>query len=188
LELAGKTLGLVGFGRIARRLAELVAPFRMPLLVYRRRWSPESLPPGATQVRSLGELLAKADVISLHCSLDPGTRHLIGRPELEAAKPGALLINTGRGGLVDEEALLDALRGGLLGGAALDVFEQEPLPGGRPLLALPNVIATSHVAAFSPESTVRMGLEAVTNVLLLLDGGRPDEETIVNPAALEARA
>jgi D-3-phosphoglycerate dehydrogenase len=188
MELAGKTLGLVGFGRIARRLAELAAPFRMPLVIYRRRWSPESLPPGATQVRSLHELMARADVISLHCSLEPGTRHLIGRAELEAAKRGALLINTGRGGLVDEEALLDALRRGLLGGAALDVFEQEPLSGGRPLMALPNVIATSHVAAFSPESTVRMGLEAVRNVLLVLDGGRPDEEAIVNPAALEARA
>jgi D-3-phosphoglycerate dehydrogenase len=149
LELRGKTLGLVGYGRIGRRVAELVGPFGMRVLAYHPSPAPEALPAHVSEVASLDALLGASDVVSLHCPLTEGTRALIGADALARMKPGAFLVNTSRGGVVVESELTEALRAGRLAGAALDVFAEEPLPAGHPLLELDNVIVTTHVAGVS---------------------------------------
>ncbi|MDX1502281.1 MAG: phosphoglycerate dehydrogenase [Thermoanaerobaculia bacterium] len=159
-----KTVGLVGFGRVGRRLAELLAPFEVELLVADPepdRAAAERL--GARYVE-LDELLARADVVSLHLPLTARTRHLIGASELASMRPGSVLVNTARGGLVDEEALAERLRDGALAGAYLDVFEREPYEG--PLTGLSNVLLTPHVGSYAAESRERMEVEAVENLLL----------------------
>jgi len=176
-ELLGKTLGLVGYGRIARRLAELVRPFRMDVLAFDPYQEPEA---PVRKAATLGEMLAAADVVSIHCPLTPGTRGLIGREELSLMKPGACLINTARGAIVDEAALAEALREGRIAGAGLDTFEQEPPAEDNPLLSMDTVVATSHVGGFSDSSFRNMGLGAVENVLTVLDGGRVDNECVIN--------
>lgn len=147
-ELAGKTVGLVGLGRIGREVATRARAFAADV-VYT-----DAAPPVAETERSLGvtfrpfdELLAASDVVSLHVPLTPLTRHLIGAAALEKMKPTAILINTARGPLVDESALVAALRAGRILGAGLDVFQREPPPSDHPLFALPNVVVTPHIAA-----------------------------------------
>ncbi len=158
-ELAGRTLGLLGFGRIGREVALRARAFAMeviacdPLLP---QW-----PAGYEWVQpvTFEELLAGADVLSLHVPLTPETRGRVGARELALMRSDAILVNCARGGVVDEAALLTALTGGALRGAALDVFATEP-PGEHPLLALPNVIATPHLGASTAEAQRRAGLEA----------------------------
>lgn len=145
VELAGRTLGVIGYGTLGRAVALLAEALDMRVLVA------ESLRPGAESMPGrtpLDELLANSDVISLHCPLTPETERLINADTLATMKPGALLINTARGGLVDEPALLEALRHGSLGGAALDVLSQEPPPADHPLVTadLPHLIITPHSA------------------------------------------
>jgi D-3-phosphoglycerate dehydrogenase len=144
--LSEQTLGIVGYGRIGRRLAALAAPLVNRVIAYDPFISglPESTP--------LDELLAGADLVSLHCPLTETTRGLFNAATLSKMKPTAWLINASRGQLVDEAALLDALGKGALAGAALDVFSSEPLPVSHPLLQLPNVIATPHVAWYSEKA------------------------------------
>jgi phosphoglycerate dehydrogenase-like enzyme len=144
-ELAGRTLALVGLGRLGSKVAAYGAAFSMEVIA----WS-ENL--DATQARSLGvepvgkdELLARADILSIHTRLSERTRGLIGLNELELMKPSAYLVNTSRGPIVDETALLDALRAGRIAGAALDVFEREPLPVDHPLRSAPNTVLTPHI-------------------------------------------
>jgi len=144
-ELAGRTLALVGLGRLGSKVAAYGAAFSMEVIA----WS-ENL--DATQARSLGvepvgkdELLARADILSIHTRLSERTRGLIGLNELELMKPSAYLVNTSRGPIVDETALLDALRAGRIAGAALDVFEREPLPVDHPLQSAPNTVLTPHI-------------------------------------------
>ena len=155
-ELAGKTLGIIGFGRIGQRVAEICSALRMRILAYRR-----TRPPGIEAVLArtgaklvpLEELLRSSDIITIHVPLTPETRHMIGRREIAMMKDGAILINTSRGGVVDEKALLEALRSGKLAGAALDVFEAEPPSGTSLELAkLPNVVATPHIGAQTREA------------------------------------
>ncbi len=141
-HLSGRTLGLIGYGHIARMVENMVSGFRMRVIHYDPA-SPNSIP--------LVELLPQADFISLHCPLTPATRHLIGAEEFRQMKPGALVVNTARGAIIDETALVAALRSGHLGGAALDVTTEEPLPGTHPLRQLENVIITPHMAAFSAD-------------------------------------
>jgi len=159
-ELSGKTLGLIGFGSIGRvtgRLARLlgvrVVGFDANLAVTSLVWAEE-----ATSGRTLDQLLAEADVVSLHVPLTPETRHLIDVAKLAQMKPDAILINTARGGVVDEAAVANALRAGKLGGAALDVFDQEPLAGGSPLAHCPNLLLTPHIAGVTRESNVRVSM------------------------------
>jgi D-3-phosphoglycerate dehydrogenase len=144
--LSEQTLGIVGYGRIGRRLAALAAPLVNRVIAY------DPVISGLPESTSLDELLAKADLVSLHCPLTETTRGLFNAATLSKMKPTAWLINASRGQLVDETALLDALGKGALAGAALDVFSSEPLPVSHPLLRLPNVIATPHVAWYSEKA------------------------------------
>ncbi|GAB2880290.1 D-2-hydroxyacid dehydrogenase [Microbulbifer echini] len=164
VELAGKTLGIIGYGALGQRVAKLGEALDMRVLVA------ESLRGIKREDRKcegrvpLAQLKTESDVISLHCPLSPQTEKFINRAFLDAMKPGALLVNTARGGLVDEEAVADALRNGKLGGAALDVLSEEPPPASHPLLSrdIPNLIITPHNAWISRESRQRL-LNGVAN-------------------------
>ena len=181
LELFGKTLGIVGFGHIGRRVAELVAPFKMRILVYHPSCTAETLPPYITKVKSVQELLPQVHVLSLHCPLTPETRGLVNRHSIAQMQPGVCIINTARGGLVHEGDLIQALHDGRVGGAALDVFESEPPAADNPLFKMDRVIVTAHVAGMSDNSFKNMGLAAVENVLAVLKGKPVDRESIKNP-------
>ncbi|MDY3281967.1 NAD(P)-dependent oxidoreductase [Dysosmobacter sp.] len=143
-ELAGKTVGVVGLGAIGSRVARYCAAFDMRVLGYSRH--PGALP--GVETADLDTLFRECDVVTLHLPLNGETRHLVGQAAFGKMKPGALLINTSRGGVVDETALVRALGSGTIGGACLDVFEEEPLPEDSPLRTLPNVILTPHTAGF----------------------------------------
>lgn len=176
-QLSGKTVGLVGYGRIGRLVGERLRGFGVELLAS----DPGATPDGTAELLPLHELLARADVVSLHVPLQPGTRDLIGAAELAAMRPGAVLVNAARGCVVDEPALVAALESGRLRGAALDVFAQEP-PHGSRLLALPNVLLSPHVAGLSEESIEQMTRRATDSVLDVLQGRRPPY--VANPEAL----
>ncbi|MGB0084842.1 MAG: NAD(P)-dependent oxidoreductase [Rhodomicrobiaceae bacterium] len=169
-EGAGKTLGLVGFGSIGQVTAAKARALGFAT-VAADAFLPESDPAWrATERVALPALLARADIITLHCPLTPQTRSLIGAAEIAALKPGAMLINTARGGIVDEAALAAALRAGHLAGAAIDVFETEPLTGetAAHFAGLPNVILTPHIAGITVESNTRISAVTVDNVLKVL--------------------
>lgn len=171
--LFGKTLGIVGFGRIGQRVAEVCAPFKMTVLYYdlvEQKEAEERL--GAQRV-SLEELLRRADYVSLNTPLTPATRHLIGRRELALMKPTAYLINTARGPVLDESALIEALREGSIAGAGLDVYEQEPAPPDNPLFAMPNVVLTPHMASHTKEAMREMSM-VVKDIIAVLEGREPE--------------
>jgi glycerate dehydrogenase len=168
-ELVGRRLGIVGYGTLGRGVARAATAFGMEVLVANR--------PGGTPVPGrvdLDELLGAVDVLSLHCPLVPATRGMIGADRLSRMKRDAVLINTARGGLVDPTALADALRGGRLGGAAIDVLSQEPPVDGNPLLAgdIPNLIVTPHIAWAAREARQRCIDEMAANVADFRRGGR----------------
>jgi (S)-sulfolactate dehydrogenase len=153
-ELAGRTLGLIGFGSIGRLTGRLARALGMHTIASDPQ-VPASSPAwvhDATRPCTLDELLVQADVVSLHVPLTPATRHLMNAQRIATMKPDAVLINTSRGGVVDEVALAGALREGRLGGAAIDVFEREPLPAGSPLADCPNLLLTPHIAGVTRES------------------------------------
>jgi glycerate dehydrogenase len=170
LELHGKVLGVVGYGELGHGVAELGRALGMTVRIAERR--------GATKPREgrapFDQVLAAADVLTLHCPLSDETRNLIGAAELARMKPGALLINAARGGVVDEAALADALRSGHLGGAGVDVLTEEPPRHGNPLLApdIPNLIVTPHIAWASRESRQRLVNQVAENISSFL-GGTP---------------
>jgi len=168
-ELRGRTLGIVGWGALGSAVAAVAPSFGMNVLVANR----VGAPPAAGRV-DLADLLRMADVVSLHCPLTAVTRGLIGAPELALMKPDALLINTARGGLIDAGALAEALKSGRLGGAGIDVLDQEPPVNGNPLLdgSIPNLIVTPHVAFAARESRQRCLDELATNVAAFLNGER----------------
>ncbi len=179
VELADRTLGLLGIGRIGQRVAELAHVFGMKILFY------DPFPPSEEFVRRVGvesctmdRIFAESDFVSLHLPLLPETRNLVNAERIASMKPGAFLINTARGGLVDEAALYEALESGKLGGAAFDAFEAEPSVG-NPLIALDNFISTPHVGSSTAQTTLRMGLMASQNALAVLRGERP--QFVVNP-------
>ncbi|WP_454766478.1 hydroxyacid dehydrogenase [Cupriavidus campinensis] len=174
-SLHGKTLGIIGFGRTGQIVAEMArAGFGMRVIV----WSPsvdeaEVAAHGATRVGTLQALLAISDIVSLHRPLRPDTRHTIDAAALASMKPGAILINTSRGGLVDEPALAEALRAGKLFGAGLDVFEREPLPGVSPLAALPNVVLSPHQAGSTLEALEATASQCADQIIDVLAGRQP---------------
>lgn len=182
-ELRGKTLGIVGCGRVGLRTAALARrAFSMRVLGYspsadRRQLRRRGIEP----CRDLGELLARADVVSLHVPLRPETRGMIGRGELARMKPGSFLINTARGALIDEAALVEALTAGRLGGAGLDVFAREPVPPDHPLLRLDNVVLSPHAAGSSREALERTALTVAQAILRVAAGRRPAH--LLNPEA-----
>ena len=170
--LFGKTLGIVGFGRIGQRVAELCLPFKMSILYHDIVEQGEAAERLGAQKVSLEELLRRADYVSLHVPLTPATRHLIGARQLALMKPTAYLINTARGPVVDEAALIEALREGRIAGAGLDVYEQEPAPPDNPLFALPNVVLTPHMASHTQEAMREMAM-VVKDVIAVLEGREP---------------
>lgn len=185
VELYQKTLGLIGFGRIGRRVCELVAPLQMKILVFDPYLSREDLPANITLVQQLEDLLKAADIVSLHCPLMDKTRHLIGEGALGMMKKTAWLINTARGEIVDEEALISALKTGKIAGAGLDTFKKEPPDDLKHLCQAGKVVMTPHVAGATEEAFRRMGIEAAQNVLTILEGKKPDRNYLANPEVLE---
>jgi D-3-phosphoglycerate dehydrogenase len=168
-ELHGKTLGLAGMGRIGSRVAAMARAVGMRVLVHDPYVSPEQAEKAGVTLCSLDELLAQADVLSLHVPLTDATRNLVNAERLAKMKNGARLVNCARGGLVDEKALFEALRSGHLAGAALDVFEQEPPPAGHPLLALPNFVATPHLGAATGEAQEAVGFQIAVKLKKFLE-------------------
>jgi glyoxylate reductase len=168
-ELAGSTVGLVGFGRIARRVAELLRCFGVQLLFSSR--SEPSVPHDAER-RELRDLLAASDFVSLHVPLTAETRHLIDAARLAQVKRGAILVNTSRGGVVDTTALIDALRSGRLGAAGLDVYEHEPrVP--QALRELPNTVLLPHLGSATSTTRDAMARLCAENVIAVMDGREP---------------
>lgn len=163
-ELKGKTLGLIGLGPIGARFAELAGALGMEVIAWTRRPDPARAARLGIRFAALDDLLAESDVLSLHLALTPETQGLLGAAELARAKPGVVLVNTARGGLVDETALIEALRAGRIAAAGLDVFAEEPLPAGHPLLALDNVVLSPHVAWNTPEATALLLDTAIGNL------------------------
>ncbi len=171
LELEGKTLGIVGYGDLGQGVAQLARAMGMHVLVSRRPDQDATTTDGTPRL-PLHELLPQVDVLSLHCLLTDSTRNLIGARELDLLQPGAFLINTARGGLVDEAALAAALKNGKLGGAATDVLSQEPPVNGNVLLDLdlPNLIITPHCAWASREARQRLINLTADNIRNFIDG------------------
>jgi D-3-phosphoglycerate dehydrogenase len=166
VELQGKTLGVIGLGAIGRRFARLGQGIGMRVIA----WTMHPNPALGFDLVELDELLRTSDVVSLHLRLSPETKGFLGRDRLGLMKPGAILINTARGPIVDEAAVIDALREGRLGGAGIDVFDAEPLTPGHPLTKLDNVVLTPHCAGITPEA-LEAGLAlAIENVVNYLNG------------------
>jgi D-3-phosphoglycerate dehydrogenase len=184
VELFRKILGLVGFGRIGRRVYELTAPLQMKVLVFDPLLPDRSLPSTVTRVLRLDDLLKASDIVSLHCPLTGQTRNLIGKRELEMMKKSAWLINTARGEVVDEEALITALQEGKIAAAGIDTFRKEPPEDVRRLCEAGRVVLTPHVAAATDEAFSRMGIEAARNTLTILERKEPDRDFVVNPEVL----
>ena len=168
MELAGKTLGIIGFGRIGRATAALAKAFGMKILAHSRSQCPDGL--ALAEYVDLDTLLERSDVISLHCPLFPETEKLINERTIAKMKDGAILLNTSRGGLVDEAALAAALSEGKLRAAAVDVVSAEPMTGDNPLLTAPNCIITPHMAWAPIESRQRLLDCTVENIRSFLDG------------------
>lgn len=179
VELAGKVLGLVGYGRIARRVAAIAEAIGMRIVVFDPYVDAATVPQQVDRVGALDDLLRVADVVSVHVPLTDGSRSMFGAAQFAAMKPGSVFINTARGGLVDQDALLAALDTGPLAGAGLDVTVPEPLPADHPLLGRDDVIVTPHIASATTDGKARILRAAVEQALAVIHGERPDH--LVNP-------
>jgi D-3-phosphoglycerate dehydrogenase len=179
VEIVGKTLGIIGMGRIGSAVARRARGFEMEVVyhdVYRREDLEEKL---GIEYASREEVLREADLISLHVPYIPETRHLIGAEELASMKDGVYIVNTARGRIMDQAALVEALKAGKVAGAALDVFEEEPLDPDSPLASMDNVILTPHLAASSEEAMRRMAVQVAGGVLKVLKGEAPDHPVVI---------
>ena len=185
LQLSGRTLGLVGFGQIGQRVARVALSLGMKVIAYDPAAPAESPLLGVSLMDSLDSLLLRANVLSLHIPLNAHTRHLIDARTLALLPAGAILINTARGEVVDEAALIDALDSGRLFAAGLDTTAHEPIKADSPLLNLPNVVLTPHVGGSTPSALDAMALGAATHVLGFLQGNQPAERACVNPQVLQ---
>jgi len=182
-RVRGQTLGLIGFGNIARALVPKALGFGLRVIAYTPRLRQNDAPEGVEVTNDLAALLSTSDYISIHCPLTEETAHIIYEAALAQMKSSALLINTSRGGVIDEEALILALQDGRIGGAALDVTDPEPPSAENPLLALENVIVTPHAAFYSVAATAELARKAAANVVTVLQGGVP--KTLVNEEVLD---
>lgn len=173
-EVFGAVLGLIGLGRIGSRVAAIAQVLGMKVLAFDPFTSPEQANTlGVELVPTLAELLPRAEVVSLHCPATPQTYHIMNAETLSLMPEGSYLINAARGALIDEEALLDALRSGHLAGAALDVFDPEPPMTNHPLFTLPNTICTPHIASYTGAGVLRMEVMACEQIASALCGERP---------------
>ncbi|MFJ2401223.1 phosphoglycerate dehydrogenase [Streptomyces xanthochromogenes] len=182
-ELAGATLGVVGLGAIGRLVAHLAQAFGMRVVAHDPFIDREYAAEHGIGVLELPQLLAESDFVSLHLFLSPETHHLLDAKAFALMKPSAFVINTARGGIVDEEALADALASGRLAGAAMDTVQTEPLPPDSPLRSFDNVLVTAHIGAATVESRARSGMTAARSVVTVLRGER--SEHTVNPEYAE---
>lgn len=183
IDLRARTLGVIGFGRIGARVAEICrTAFAMRVLAFDPQLNPESIVALGAAPAALDDVLAQSDFVTLHAPLTEKSRHLLDARALSRMKPGSFLVNHARGGLVDTVALTDALRSGHLGGAAVDVLEQEPPPADLELLQLENLIVTPHSAALTDEAMRRMGMDAGEDILRVLRGEPP--KACANPEVL----
>ncbi len=170
VELAGKTLGIVGLGRIGTELARRAAAFGMTPIAYDPLVSPAYAQKQGIELLTLDELYHRADFISVHSPLLPETQHMISTAAFEKMKTGVRIINAARGGIIDEPALAEALKSGKVAAAGLDVFEQEPPPPDNPLLSLPNVVTTPHLGASTEEAQIKVAIDAAESVVAALNG------------------
>ena len=186
-DLAGSRLGIVGFGRIGAHVARIAgAGFGMQVLAHDPFLGADAIrAAGAEPVDTLAELLGRVDAVSVHTPLTPETRGLIGADELELLPAGAVLLHTSRGGVVDEQALVEALRNGTLAGAGVDVYDPEPPPADHPFFELDNVVLAPHLAGQTTDSMRRMAAGGVAAVTAVLRGERP--ESPVNPQVWDRR-
>jgi phosphoglycerate dehydrogenase-like enzyme len=181
-DLVGKTLGIVGLGKTGSELARLVMPFHMRLLAYSPSADPQQAEAAGVELVELETLLRASDFISLHCRLNESTRGMLGKRELRLCKPTSYLINLGRGELIQEKFLVEALREKWIAGAGLDVFETEPLPLSSPLLALENVILTPHWLPSTRRAAAATRDTVVRNVMRVAQGLVP--QNVINPQVL----
>ena len=181
--LREQTLGIVGFGRIGRAVAERAKPFGLTILAADPYVSAEEVRAAGAEPVALEDLLTRADIVTIHCPLTPETRGLMNAERLALMKPGAVLVNTARGPVVDLDAITATLEAGRIGGAGLDVVYPEPLPADHPLYNLPNVILTPHSAYYSERSVETVREQTLVEALTVLQGRRP--RTVANPAVLE---
>ncbi|MDO8400654.1 MAG: hydroxyacid dehydrogenase [Bradyrhizobium sp.] len=183
-DLYGKTVLIIGFGRIGTRTAKRCLAMEMNVLIYDPyKSAAEIKAAGCEPVTDLDAALPRADFVSIHCPKNPETVGMFNAARLARMKPTAYLINTARGGIIDEPALYDVLSSGKLAGAGLDVFEQEPPPSGHSLFALPNVIMAPHVAGVTREAVDRMSEQTARNILSALDG-QPLRQNVINQDVL----
>jgi D-3-phosphoglycerate dehydrogenase len=183
-DLSGKILGIVGFGGIGVRVAPMAKAFGMRVLVTSKRASAAALRKLGCEAVELDELLARADIVSLHRPLLPQAKPLIGARELHLMKPRAFIINTARGGLIDEGALARALTDRTIAGAGLDVFVSEQMPKDHPLLSAPNTVLTPHIAGSSEEALKGTAEQLVERLVAIFDGSPVD---VVNPEVWNRR-
>ena len=183
-DVRGKTLGIIGLGRIGGMVAKRAQGFGMKVLYYEREQHPDREKELGVEYKALDELLGASDYVTIHVPYTPETKHLINEEKLKKVKRGAFLINTARGGIIDEHALVKALQDGQLAGAALDVHEREPQMNPE-LMQMENVILTPHVASASVEVREKMTEQAVDAVIKTLNGEQP--ETIVNKEVWEKK-
>jgi phosphoglycerate dehydrogenase-like enzyme len=182
-EIAGRTLGIIGLGHSGRELVRLVAPFRMRVLAYSPHADRAEAGTLGVQLTTLDELLRDADFVSLHCRLTPATHRMLRREQLELMKPTAYLVNVARGELIDQAALVDVLRRRRIAGAALDVFEHEPLPADDPLIPLDNVILAPHLSCSTSDIWRATGRAMAEGMLRAACGEVP--ENVVNSDVLD---
>jgi D-3-phosphoglycerate dehydrogenase / 2-oxoglutarate reductase len=178
------TVGILGLGRIGRALARRCRGFEMRVLAYDPIADPAFAAAENIELVGLEDVFREADFVSVHAPHSAATDKLVNRERLALMKPTAFLINTARGGLVDESALIEALAEGTIAGAGLDVFEVEPLPAGSPLRGLPNVVLTPHCAGGSISAVAAMTERCVDNILAIRDGRSPGDEYLLNPEVL----
>jgi phosphoglycerate dehydrogenase-like enzyme len=169
-ELAGRTLGLVGLGRQGSAVAKVGRAFGMELIAWSQNLTPERAAEARAEAVTKEELFRRADVVSIHVVLSDRTRGLVGSAELDAMKPTAYLVNTSRGPIVDEGALLAALQNGTIAGAGLDVYDTEPLPADHPLRGAPNTVLTPHIGYVSTGTYERAYADAVEDIAAFLAG------------------
>ena len=181
IELGGKTLGIVGVSGISSELAPIARGLGMNVISWSRNNDAGRAAAIGSQAVSFDELLASADVISLHVRLSDETRNMMGAPQFARMKRGAIVINTARGGLIDEDALVHALNSGQVAGAGLDVFAREPLPSGHPFLTMENIVMTPVSAWSTVDASARMINQSIENVAQFLAGAPVN---VVNPSAL----
>jgi len=179
VQLGGKFLGLFGLGAIGRYVARMAKGLGMDVIAWTLHPSPERAKESGVRFVSKEELLKSSDVVSLHLGLNDETRGFLKREDFDLMKPGTLFVNTARAGLVEPGALYEALKSKKIAGAALDVYEQEPLPPGDSLTALPNVVLTPHNAGLTPEATINGLIMAVENVETFLAGREIDPTCLV---------